>query len=101
MQNEDKVIQEIKDMLSKGLAQQAVDCCNKLIDSILENEDNKKQLAQLYYLRGNGFHRLGEQRKAMNSYLEAIDRDSQSPAKMAYNNIIEILDFYNHDLYNP
>ncbi len=88
-------------MLSNGLAGEAVTRCNELIDSVVENEDNKRYVAQLYYLRGSGLHRMGEQRMAMNSYLESIDRDPNGPAKMAYNNIIEILDFYNHDLYNP
>ena len=88
-------------MLSNGLAPQAVEQCDKLIGSLVDDEHNKLCLAQLYYLRGNGFHRMGDRRKAMHSYLEAIDRDPSSPAKLAYNNIIEILDFYNHDLYNP
>lgn len=101
MLEENNTIREIREMLGKGQASEAVVLCNQLIDNLVEVEENNKQLALLYYLRGSGYHRMGDVRKAMNSYLESIGRDPEGPAKLAYNNIIEILDFYNHDLYNP
>lgn len=92
---------EIREMLGNGKAHDALEMCNKLIESIGEEENNTSLLEQLYYLRGSAYHRTGDVRNAMNSYLESMERNPNGPAKLAYNNIIQILDFYNHDLYNP
>ena len=40
-------------------------------------------------------------RLALNSYSEAMELNPASPAKDAYDSVMEILEFYNHDLYNP
>ena len=40
-------------------------------------------------------------RLALNSYLEAIAINPDSPAQAAYNMMIRILDFRDSNLYNP
>lgn len=62
---------------------------------------NALDLAQIYYLRGNAYRQLGNWRQAINNYHQAIAIDPNSPAKAACQNANEILDFFNHDLYNP
>ena len=57
--------------------------------------------SEAYFIMGNAYRRMNNWRLAMNSYCEAMDLDPESPAKEAYDTIVEILDFYNHDLYNP
>lgn len=95
----EKTIQEVKDMLARSESRDVIAHCDYLLEN--NKEADKKLLAQLYYIRGNAYRQLGDWGKAMSSYLEASERDPQGPAKQAYAHALEILDFYNHDLYNP
>ena len=95
----EKTIQEVKDMLARSESRDVIAHCDYLIEN--NKEADKKLVAQLFYIRGNAYRQLGDWGKAMSSYLEASDRDPESPAKQAYAHALEILDFYNHDLYNP
>lgn len=60
-----------------------------------------KTLAHALYLRGNAYQRKGLMRLALNDYLSAIDLDPDGPATTAYRMAQNVLNFYNHDLYNP
>ncbi len=92
-------IQQIKDMLARSESRDVIAHCDYLIEN--NKDEDKKVIGQLYYLRGNAYRQLGDWGKAMSSYLEAAERDPEGPAKQAYAHALEILDFYNHDLYNP
>lgn len=87
-------------MLARSESRNVIAHCDHIIEKE-ENDEHKKLIAQLFYLRGNAYRQLGEWGNAMSSYLEASDRDPDSPAKQAYAHALEILNFYNHDLYNP
>ena len=95
----EQTIQQIKDMLARSESRDVIALCDNLIKN---NQDaDKKLVSQLYYLRGNAYRQLGDWGKAMSSYLEASERDPEGPAKQAYQQALQILEFYNHDLYNP
>ena len=96
----EETIQQIREMLSRSESRDVIAHCDYIIEKE-DNENNKKMVAQLFYLRGNAYRQLGEWGNAMSSYLDATARDPESPAKQAYAHALEILDFYNHDLYNP
>ena len=49
---------------------------------------------------GNAWRKKGNWQMAMNTYLEAIQLNPESPAKQALDIANEILDFYNKDMYN-
>ena len=87
-------------MLSRSESQDVINHCDYIVEN-QETDDNKLFIAQVFYLRGNAYRQLGEWGKAMSSYLEAAERDPEGPAKQAYQQALQILDFYNHDLYNP
>ena len=89
-------IQQIKDMLARSESRDVIAHCDYLIEN---NKDEDKKV--IGHLRGNAYRQLGDWGKAMSSYLEAAERDPEGPAKQAYAHALEILDFYNHDLYNP
>ena len=95
----EETIQQIKEMLARSESRDVIAHCDHMIEN--NPEADKKQVAQLYYMRGNAYRQLGDWGKAMSSYLEASERDPEGPAKQAYAHALEILDFYNHDLYNP
>lgn len=92
-----KTIEEIKQMLSASRSAEVV----AAVDELVAQGGDRRVLAQAYYLRGNAYRQQGDMRQAMNSYLEAIDLDPEGPAAQAYRTMQEILNFYDHDLYNP
>jgi len=53
-----------------------------------------------YYLLGNAYRKQGNWQLALNNYLEAIERNPESPAVQAHKMIMDILNFYNKDMYN-
>ena len=99
MQIED-TLQKIKEMLGRSESRDVIAHCDYIIEN-METENNKMIISQVFYLRGNAYRQLGDWGKAMSSYLEAAERDPESPAKQAYQQALQILEFYNHDLYNP
>ncbi|MDD5862219.1 MAG: tetratricopeptide repeat protein [Prevotella sp.] len=54
-----------------------------------------------YYQQGNDYRRKGDFQQAINSYLEAIALDADSPAVEAKQMLDDILNFYCKDYYNP
>lgn len=85
-----------KEHLDKGKVDKAIELLNELIESSTPpcNAD------ELYYLRGNAYRKLGNWQQALNNYLEAINLNPQSPAVHAREMIMNILEFYNKDMYN-
>lgn len=55
---------------------------------------------ELYYLRGNAYRKQGNWQMALNNYLEAIALNPNSPAVHAREMLMNILEFYNKDMYN-
>ena len=53
-----------------------------------------------FYLLGNAYRKQGNWQMALNNYLEAMERNSESPAQQAYQMTMDILNFYNKDMYN-
>ena len=96
----EETIQQIREMLSRSESRDVIAHCDYIIEKE-DNENNKKMVAQLFYLRGNAYRQLGNVRMALNSYLESMELDPDGPAAEAYRHIQELLDFYNKDYYNP
>ncbi len=86
----------VKEHISKGNVNEAIEMLNELLDSSTFpcNAD------ELYYLRGNAYSKLGNWQQALNNYLEAMNLNPQSPAVHAREMIMNILEFYNKDMYN-
>ena len=53
-----------------------------------------------FYLLGNAYRKRGDWQLALNNYLEAIERNPESPAIHARKMLMDILEFYNKDMYN-
>jgi len=92
-----KTIEEIRQMLAASRSQDAIEATDALVASGVDSQT----MAQAYYLRGNAYRQRGEVRMALNSYLESMELQPDGPAAEAYRMTQQILDFYNHDLYNP
>lgn len=88
-----KTKENIKILISDGNLQDAI----RQLD-ILIGDDCKDD--ELYYLRGNAYRKLCNWQLALNNYLEAISLNPESPAVEAHRMLMEILEFYNKDMYN-
>lgn len=68
----------------------------QLGELIKENPNNDR----LYYLMGNAYRKQENWQMAINSYLEAVEINPDSPAAEAKDMLLDILEFYNKDMYN-
>lgn len=84
---------EIKKLLYQGEVDKAI-CL--LTVYLQENPESD----EAYYLLGNAWRKKGDNRLALNNYLEAIHRNPESPAQKAYDMLMDILDFYYKEMYN-
>ena len=70
----------------------------KTIKEFIQTEPVGKDEA--YYLMGNAYRKLGNWQKALNNYQSAIELNPDSPALQARKMVMDILNFYNKDMYN-
>jgi len=92
-----KTIDDIKALLAANDNQQAAESA----DALINNTTDSDTIATAYYLRGLAMQRQGRVREALNCFLEAMELQPDGPAAQAYRMQQTILDFYDHDLYNP
>lgn len=84
----------IKEYISTGRVTEALHLLDKQIQQMPTYAD------ELYYLRGNAYRKLSDWQKALNSYQKAIEINPDSPAVHARTMLMNILEFYNKDMYN-
>ena len=83
----------IKLLINKGELETAINQLSQLIETNKANDEP-------YYLLGNTYRKQGNWQLALNNYLEAIERNPEGPAVQAYQMMMDILNFYNKDMYN-
>lgn len=84
-----------KELLNSDKITEAIELLNRLI----EDEDAHLK-DEAYYVRGNAFRRGNNWREAINDYSRAIELNPDSPALAMRQGCIEILDFFNKDMFN-
>ena len=87
-------LRHIKQLISNGQTEEAIVLLNGLLSEQTEAADD------VHYLLGNAFRKQGDWQGALNHYQEAITINPESPAKEARNMALDILNFYNKDMYN-
>ena len=88
-----KQLEQIDKMIQSGLIDNAIEVLHSFIS---EKPDD-----QAYYLLGNAYRKKGDFKNAMENYLEAIAINPDSPAVEAHQMLINILEFYHKEIYNP
>lgn len=68
--------------------------------SNMASESDKKRAAELY-VQGNALRKQQRWGEAMNAYEQAAALDSESPAVHARQMLMNIMEYYTKDLYNP
>jgi len=84
---------KIEQLLLAGETDEAI---SLLIDFVSKNPLSDKA----FFLLGNAYRKKENWELALNNYRQAIEINPDSPAKYAYNMVIEILEFYNKDMFN-
>jgi tetratricopeptide (TPR) repeat protein len=86
----------IKELIRQGQTDEAVALLGKIV------RDDKAAMArdEAYYLLGNAYRKCADWRQALNNYQIAIDINPSSPAVQARAMVMDILEFYNKDMYN-
>ena len=84
----------IKELINQGEVNEAISLLDELLESDLEQKD------EAYYLKGNGYRKKGDWQQALNNYQHAIDLNPQSPASEARKMMMDIMNFYNKDMFN-
>lgn len=84
----------IKELVKEGKLETAIEALNSYI------QENDGRDDEPYYLLGNAYRKQGNWQLALNNYLEAMERNPESPAVQAHQMMMDILNFYNKDMYN-
>ena len=87
-------LKTIKKLIDEGKTSTAIDQLNLFL------AQNSQDADMAYSLLGNAFRKQGDWQGALNNYQEAIDINPDSPAAEARNMVIDILNFYNKDMFN-
>jgi len=93
-----RTLQDIKRQINQGETEQAIETLTRLIWNAETTAGSLTD--EPYYLLGNAYRKMGNWQQALNNYLEAIERNPESPAVSARDMIMNILNFYNKDMYN-
>ncbi|MDR0895869.1 MAG: tetratricopeptide repeat protein [Prevotellaceae bacterium] len=91
----DDELTSIKELVDRGEVARAI----RLLDDLVTV--GVPPLDEAYYLRGNAYRKQGNWQQALNNYQHAIEINPQSPADQARRMVMDILNFYNKDIYNP
>lgn len=86
---------EIDKMIREGQTDDAIVKLEEKMGTAAERRD------KLYYLLGNAYRKRGDFAQALNCYLEAMAINPESPATEAHNMLMNIIEFYHKDYYNP
>ncbi|MCD8292434.1 MAG: tetratricopeptide repeat protein [Prevotellaceae bacterium] len=87
-------LNSIKELINQGDVERAITEIGKLLHGDFPFKD------EAYYLCGNAYRKLGNWQQALNNYRRAIDLNPASPAFQAYRAVMDILEFYNKEMYN-
>ncbi len=83
----------IKKLIKEGKLETAIEQLSQCIQADSTQDEP-------YYLLGNVYRKQGNWQLALNNYLEAMERNPESPAFQAHQMMMDILNFYNKDMYN-
>ncbi len=89
-----ELLASIKRQIGKGDVDEAIARLDELI--AISPEAN----SDAFYLLGNAYRKRGDWQGALNSYQEAIALNPESPAAEAREMLLDILNFYNKDMFN-
>lgn len=93
-----RIIMELSDKINALINNNDLKGAIVALDGIIASDlDN----SEAYFERGKLHWRLGHRREAIADYSRAAELNPDSPASQALHQAMEIMSFFNRDLYNP
>lgn len=86
-------LNHIRQLINEGHVDTAISRLNAWLQTA-------SSTAEAYYLLGNAYRKKGDWQGALNNYQEAVALDPDSPASEARKMLMDILNFYNKDMFN-
>ncbi|MCD7932895.1 MAG: tetratricopeptide repeat protein [Tannerellaceae bacterium] len=86
-------MEEVRKLIRENNLEEA----SRILNAAIEKDP---RCAEYYYLLGNVYRKQSDFRRSLNNYLKAIELDPESPAQEAYKMTMDILNFYNKDMFN-
>lgn len=87
-------LKSIKERISQGDIETALSQLEQMSSTM------PSALDEICYLRGNAYRKAGNWQQALNNYRMAYELNPDSPAREAHQMVMDILNFYNKDMYN-
>ncbi len=87
------MLQNIKQLIQSGSIAEAIEALNQYIK---ENHNSD----EAWLLLGNAYRKQENWKDAMDAYTKATELNPDSPARHAYEQIVQILNFYDIQRYN-
>ena len=78
-----KQLSDIKKLIERGETDTAINALTNFIGNHQGSKD------EAYYLLGNAYRKKGDWQQALNNYLEAIERNPESPAVQAHTMLMQ------------
>lgn len=88
-----ELLESIKGRIDRGEVGEAIHWLNKVLELFPDRDE-------AYYLMGNAYRKQSNWQEALNYYQKAIDLNPESPAVQEREMVLEILEFFNKDMYN-
>ncbi|MDD2961163.1 MAG: tetratricopeptide repeat protein [Muribaculaceae bacterium] len=89
---------DILKQIKLNLQQNNLDEAIAKLNEVIADDD---RCEEAYILRGNAYRRRNDWKHAIDDYCQAKELNPGGAGEQAYNAAMQILDFYNTDLYNP
>ncbi len=86
-------LQNIKQQIQSGSLAEAIEALNKYISEHPESDE-------AWLLLGNAYRKQENWKEAMDAYFKASELNPDSPARDAYDHIVQILNFYDIQRFN-
>lgn len=83
--------------IKKLIAEEQFAEAERQLKALLEQ---RSEDGEAHFLLGNLYRKREDWEGALNEYQAAMDINPESPARMAYDAIQEVLAFYNKDMFN-
>ncbi len=83
--------------IKKLIAEEQFAEAERQLKALLEQ---RSEDGEAHFLLGNLYRKREDWQGALNEYQAAMDINPESPARMAYDAIQEVLAFYNKDMFN-
>ncbi len=90
----DKTLEKSRNLISEGQVEEAITLLKQYLTHAVVGKD------EVLYLLGNAYRKQGNWQEAIQYYSEAMELNPEGPASEAHRMMIDIMEFYNKDMFN-